>query len=293
MSYDLTALPDFVKENAKNIVTEAILGFESKPFVTIQPGILSSENISKLVTDAVFQAGGCGWSPNGLTTLTQRNLAVTTYKVQEAHCSEIFNRTFLQVLANAGAMSEDIPLERIYVDRKILEINNTLESKIWNETALTGDFDGFLSIFDLDTPGGNKIARTGSIIDDLDALIALFPDGALSASGLNFYMSRSNYMKLMNEVRDKNWFHIMTGNTQAMRFTFPGTNITVLGISGFGASNTILLANKANLFMGTDLESDFDNFKYEFKDWEDEHRFNFKCRIGTQIAIPEEVVGAE
>lgn len=293
MALDLTALPTFIKENADNIVRNALFGFQSKQYLTVVPGIKSSENVTKIVTDAVLQAGGCGWSPSGTTTITKRNLLVIPYKVQEALCSEDFNRTFLQVLANAGSMSEDLPLEVIYTDDKVTRIQKALDVKVWNENTVGGDFTGFFQIVTDDVPAANKITRTASVQDDIDSLIALTPMAeAIGADGMYFYMSVGNYLSLMTEIREKNYFHIQTGQEQALKFTYPGTNMNVVGLSAFAAVNTIVFANKENMLVGTDLENDFENVKLEFFDFEDEHRFNFKAKIGTQIAIPEEAAAA-
>lgn len=292
MALDLSGLSAYVKDNANNIVTEAVLGFKSKQYLTVQPGIKSSENITKLVTEASLQAGACGWSPSGTTTLSKRNLAVVAYKSQEALCSQDFNSTFLQIVANAGSHGEDIPLEERYVDNKVATIGKALDAKIWQENDTTGDFAGFLQIVTDDVPSGNKFSRTSSVMDDIDSLLTEMPAEALVAEGLYVYMSVANYLGLMVELRDKNLFHHATGNSQAMEFVYPGTNITVVGLVGMGASNAIIMANRGNMFVGTDLENDFEVAKYEFEDFEDEHRFNFKAKIGAQIAIPEEVVAA-
>jgi len=288
--YDLTALPAYIDENAKNIVYECIQGLDMET-LTVQPNVKDSMNLNKIVGAATLQAGGCGWSPTGTTTLEQRTISVTPYKVQEENCNEDFVNTFAQVLMGAGASDESIPYEKVYVDYKVLTVQNAISSKIWNEDVATGDFSGFLEIITNDVPAGNKIARNpASVLDDVDAIIALM---GVCSIGTCLHMSVSNYMALMNEIRDKNWFHITSGDTQALKFTYPGTNIMVVGHVGMGSSDSLIMANKANLVVGTDLESDFSEAKYKFKEWEDVHRFQLKFRLGTQIAIPEEVFVAE
>lgn len=299
MALNLDGLADYIKDNANNIVTEAVLGFTSKQYVTLQPGIKSSENITKLVTEASLVAGACGWSPTGTTTLSKRNLAVSPYKSQEALCSEDFNRTFLQVLANAGSIGEDIALEETYVDAKIAAINRAFETKLWSEET---EFNGFLALVGTDdesTPGAddgvpavNKIARTTSVMDDIDRLLPMLPAGALAADGLYVYMSRASYLSLGVELREKNLFHHASGDQQAMLMNFPGTNIQCVGITGMGSNEALILGNKANFFAGTDMSHDFESAMYEYDKFEDEHRFSFKAKLGAQIAIPSEVVAA-
>jgi hypothetical protein len=103
-------------------------------------------------------------------------------------------------------------------------------------------------------------------------------------------MSMPNYLALVAEFRALNHNNIPLFDQMAMTFMFPGTNLKIVGMSGFGATNDIMIYNEANVFVGTDLESDLSTSKFWWSADNLEHRFHFGARIGVQIAIPEEVV---
>jgi hypothetical protein len=291
MSLDVSAITGYIKENPNEISTEAILGLTSLAYLTIQPGVRSSININKLVTDAVLQNGGCGWSPSGTTTLTKRNLAVTDYKVQENLCDEDLQPTLYQLLGK-GANDENFSLETAYVDLKVKKIQNTLDPLIWQATTVgaVNPFDGLIKLTVDNTPAGNQIVRTASIIDDVDALIAKLPSAVLVGEGLICAMSVANYLALVVEFRALDSNFIPLFDQTAMGFTYPGTNLKIVAMNGFGAVNDIMIYNQSNMFVGTDLESDLSTSKFWWSADNLEHRFHFGARIGVQIAIPEEVV---
>ena len=120
MSYDVSALTDYVKENDKDIITQTFHGLTSMDYLTVQPNIKTSENIATFVTDAVLQAGACGWSPNGSTVLGKRTLTVADIMVQEALCSKDLEAKMFQISFKAGTMAgaEDMPIEALYIQEK-------------------------------------------------------------------------------------------------------------------------------------------------------------------------------
>ena len=291
MSLSLTGIIAHIKEDPKEITTEAILGLTSLEWVNIQPGVRNAIGINKLVTNAVLQAGACGWTPSGTTTLSKRNLTVTDYMVQESLCDKTLQPTLYGLLGK-GANDENFSLETAYVDLKIKTIQNTLDNLIWNATTVgsVNEFDGLIKIAVDNAPAANKFARTGSRIADIDKLIAKLPPAVLVGEGLICAMSIANYLALVVEFRTLNSNFIPLFDQNTLGFTYPGTNLRIAAIPGMGASNDIMIYNKANFFLGTDLESDFATSDFWFERGAREHRFHFGARIGVQIAIPQEVV---
>ena len=291
MALDVTGIADYIKQNPNEISTEAILGLTSLEYLTIQPGVRSSIEVQKLVTDAVLQTGDCGWSPSGTTTLSKRSLSVTDYKVQENLCDKDLQPKLYQLLGK-GANDESFSLETAYVDLKVKTIQNTIDNLIWNATTVgaVDAFDGLIKVVVDNAPAGNQIARTGSIIADIDSLIAELPAAVLVGEGITCVMSMANYLALVVEFRTLDSNFIPLFDQMSMGFTYPGTNLSVRGVAGMRAANDIMIYNKSNMFVGTDLESDLSTSKFWWSADNMEHRFHFGARLGVQVAIPEEVV---
>lgn len=296
MSFDVSALSAYVKENASNIVTRSLVGLRANKYVTVQPGIKSAENVNTIVTDAVIQAGACGWSPSGTTTLANRTITVKDLMIQEGLCQKTLDNTLFQLSAKAGALAgaEDLSIEELYADLKVKMAQDAVEAMFWTGVSSATSIQGVVPTASADAPAANKMVRTASVLDDIDSLLALLPAGVRASKGLYCYMSAGNFMSLMNEIRDKNWFHIATGSsTGELEFVFPGTNMKVVGLEGFGSDDSIMIANQSNIIMGTDLANDFEDADFWYSQDNREHRFHMNFRVGGQIAIPEEVVIAE
>lgn len=302
MAYDVTALADYVKENPDRILTRAILGMRSARFMTVQPGIKSSEKLANLITQASLQSGACGWSPTATTTLADRLLTVEDIMSQEALCTKTLEKKMLQLKVKQGAMAgaEDNPIEAIWVENKVKQINKNIDILIWQgDKSLAGDpvrkwIDGLLKILDADMPAANIIARTASIIDDIDTLIntKISDDVLGSGNTLSGYMSISNFMKLTTEIRNKNWFHIPQNEMGDFVMRYPGVPLDLIGVTGLQSKNQIIVGQIENFYIGTDLEGDFESVKVWWSEDNQEHRFHMNFRLGVQVAFPEEVFAA-
>lgn len=302
MAYNVTALTDYVKENADRILTRSILGMRSARFMTVQPGIKSSEKLANLITEASLQSGACGWSPTATTTLTDRLLTVEDIMSQEALCTKTLEKKMLQLKVKQGAMAgaEDMPIEQIWTDNKVKQINKNIDILIWQgDKALAGDpvrkwIDGLLKILDAEMPAANIIARTASIIDDVDTLITTKISDDVMGSGnvLTGYLSISNFTKLTTEIRNKNWFHIPQNDLGDFVMRYPGVPLDMVGVTGLQGKDPIIIGHPENFYIGTDLEEDFEEVKFWYAEDNREHRFHMNFRLGVQVAFPEEVFAA-
>lgn len=302
MSYDVTGLTDYVKENAERILTRSVLGMRSAKFMTVQPGIKSSEKIANLMTEASLQSGACGWSPTATTTLANRTLVVEDIMSQEALCTKTLEKKMLQLKVKQGAMAgaEDMPIEQIWTDNKVKNINKNIDILVWQgDKALAADpirkwIDGLLKTLDADMPAANIIARTASLIDDIDTLVTTkIPEDVLgNGETLTSFMSISNFTKLAKEIRDKNWFHIPTTDLGDFTMRYPGVPLDVVGVTGLQGKNQVLIGHSENFYLGTDMEGDFEEVKFWYSEDNREHRFHMNFRLGVNVAFPEEIVAA-
>lgn len=296
MAYDATALTNFVKENAEQIIVRALMGMNTAKHVTIQPGVKSSLALTQLDPDATLQAGSCGWTPSGTTTLTQRTITVADIMNQEALCTKDLESKFLQLEVAAGAVAgqEDMPLEEMYINQKIKLLNKKIDTLLWQGDTLSGNpdlayHDGWLKIITADAPVGQQIVRTASVKDDIDSLLSVIDEDTFGVDDLAVYMSLSNFRVLVKELRDDNNFHFTGQENADFVLDFPGFNIKVVGVVGLNGSNSIVLASMSNLYLGTDLEGDFENVKFFYDESDFIHKFHSNWRQGVQVGFPEEI----
>lgn len=170
MSYNTDALTDFVSENKENIVVKAVLGSRTTEWVTVLPGIKTSEALTDLIPSAVLQSGACGWNPLGITKLGQRLLTVVDLMDQEATCTKELEKKFLQleIAQGANAGSADNPIEKEYVDGKVKANQRACDALFWRGDTTSGNtrlnkLNGILKILDTDIPDGVAKALTAEV----------------------------------------------------------------------------------------------------------------------------------
>jgi hypothetical protein len=71
---------------------------------------------------------------------------------------------------------------------------------------------------------------------------------------------------------------------------FPGTNIKVVAVNGLNSTSRIVTTYLSNLFYGTDLLSDEEQFSIWHSRDNDEVRFQAAFKAGVQFAYPEFIV---
>ena len=69
-----------------------------------------------------------------------------------------------------------------------------------------------------------------------------------------------------------------------------GTNVKVVAVAGLNGTDRIFLAEASNLYMGTDLLNDAEDFSIRYSEDNDEVRVKQKFKAGFQVAFPERIV---
>ena len=302
MALDLTGLTAYVDETKMELIKKSILQGRTLEYVTIQADIKSSATINIIDTDLVGQAGSCGWNADGTTTLSQRPLAVSPVKVNEAICVDDLEAYYTQTMMNPGSYNENLPFEQIYSESKSEKIANMIESIVWRgDTGGSGNLalaDGFLKIIDAEgsvvdgNTGAETVIDASNVVDIVDAMVNAIPEDIIDAQDLILFMSYAEYRTYAKALRDANLFHYTGAEDQGQEFSqmVPGTNVRVVAVKGLSGTSRMILTRTANLYYGTDLLNDFENFSIRYSEDNDEVRFKSKFKLGVQIAFPEFVV---
>jgi len=97
-------------------------------------------------------------------------------------------------------------------------------------------------------------------------------------------MSWANFNKYTQWLRNKNYFYFAPGNGQEA-ILHPGSMFQVIPVHGLNGSNRIFIGKKANFFIGTDLVSDYSQFKMWYSMDNQEVRMKCQFRIGAQTGV--------
>ena len=143
-NFDLSTLAPYTDEVGGELISKAVLKSNTAEIVKVQAGVKGTQAINLLDSTLAVQDGACGWSASGSTSLTQRDITVSDYKVNEALCPRDLNDYWAGQMLNPGSYNESVPFEEQISDLKVKQINSYVEDKVWNADTASGDaWDGF------------------------------------------------------------------------------------------------------------------------------------------------------
>jgi hypothetical protein len=304
MSLNLNALNAWTNEHAMDMIKEAVLKGRTTDLVTVQGGIKYAATINRLSTAITGQAGACGWNTAGTTTLDQRTITVCDIKINEAICLNDLENYYTSVMMNPGSYNTEIPFEQLFAENKRDQIMALVEDLIWKgDTAEgTGNLDlcdGLITLFTAGITASSSAYGTysisglaGEIVDKVDAMIADLNVNVIDAEDLHLFMGYAEYRTYAKALRDANLFHYTGAENQGQDFSqiHPGTNVRVIAVRGLNNTNRFVLTPASNIYVGTDLLSDAEDFKIFYSQDNDEVRFLAKWKLGVQVAYLEHVV---
>ena len=297
-SINKTALNDYTNEMSQELITKAVIGAETLNHISVMTGVKYKENMKYMTTDAVFQAGGCGFSANGTTTLADKDMQVLTLKVNEALCPEDLNTTGLQLSMTPG-YNEELPFEQQYAEYKAAKISEAIENMIWGTSSgTTTAFQGFRYKLDNDSDvvdvSFNPVATgltSAQFIDGLFSMVNAVP-AAIKNKGLKMFVG-SDILQLATQHYIKSGYATIgdvSGNDGVQSLRIIGTNVDMVVAPGLNGTNRIVIAEPSNLVFGTDLENEQDDMKIFWDESNQEVRVVANFKGGVQYHFGDQIV---
>lgn len=304
MSLNLSGLQKWTDEHAMDLIKEAVLKGRTVDLVTVQGGIKHAATINRLSTALTAQAGACGWNAQGTTTLDQRTIEVCDIKINEAICLNDLEDYYTSVMMNPGSYNTEIPFEQLFAENKRDQVMALVEDLVWKGDKDTGSgnlalCNGFVKLFDAGITASSTSYGTFSvsgfgaeIVDKVDEAISKLNVNVIDAEDLHLFMGYAEYRAYAKALRDANLFHYTGAENQGADFSqiHPGTNVRVIAVRGLNNTNRFVLTPASNLYVGTDLLSDAEDFRIFYSQDNDEVRFLAKWKQGVQVAFLENVV---
>ena len=299
MSLNLSALNAWTDEHAMDLIKEAVLKGRTTDLAKVQGGIKHAATINRLSTNIIGQNGACGWNPEGTTTLDQRTITVCDIKINEAICLNDLEDYYTSVMMNPGSYNTEIPFEQLFAENKRDQIMGLIEDLVWKGNTATGTgnldlCDGFLTLFGASASGvvSGTFSAGGNLVDVIDAMIADLNPNVIDMDDLHIFLSYADYRTYAKQLRDANLFHYTGAENQGQEFSqiHPGTNVRVIAVRGLNATGKLVLSPASNLYIGTDLLNDAEDFRIFYSQDNDEVRFLAKWKLGVQVAYAEHVV---
>ena len=300
MAYTVSALTNYVKTNEDVLIKSVVLGGvkgDTISNLSLQTGIKTKERLNYLDVEPSFQDGtNCGFSANGKTGFTERELETKQYKVQDQYCDRVLLGKFAeyQVKINAQKEASDLPFEAVLMDEIIGGINAGMEKEVWLGTGTGGSLiKGFVTLAasaDSASTVAVSIESGTSVYNAIKKVVMAIPERIIDEAVV--FVSPAIYRAFVQEMVEKNYFHYKNdGNVENMDITFPGTDIKVHKTIGLtGDKKHIYASSYKNMVYGCDLQGDEEKVKVWYDDNSELFKYNIRWNAGVMTYFPDMVV---
>jgi hypothetical protein len=261
MAFNVTS--NFAGKAAGFYIAAALKQAKSLEYLTMIENIKFKSNIQRMAGSDVVRNATCDYTDYGTLALTEKVLEPKNLQINLDLCKKTLLSSWEALQMRAGAGAPPPASFEDYVISYMGEIiANATETSIWNGTAATnGEFEGFVSAAGLLLPGQDatvvQSAATGAydasnIIANLTAAVAAIPVQVMPKEDLHIYMNPTTYSFYIQAVSTLGYVNAynMNGDYEPV---FNGYKIAVC--PGM-VVNQVVIAQKSNLFFGTDLLSD-------------------------------------
>jgi len=291
-AWNVSGLSAYVKENRDEILRKVILEGDTISKMAKQLGIKTKERLHYFNLDPVFQDGkGCGFSAQGSTNLTEKDIEVAPIKVNMEWCNDDLLGKFAEYLVRFGANAnaENLAFEQLISDELVKNINKSMEEAVWQGKKATDFIDGLLTQAAADANTVKVTLSGNSLYEKVKAVIMAIPEEILDDAVV--FVSPANFRKLVFELLEMNNFHIAPEEIEKGEFYFPGTTIAIHKTLGMtGVDDKIYASTWENMVYGTDMMDDKEELRFWFSDDDDLHRLKVKWVSGVSTYFSDYVV---
>jgi len=286
----LSITSNYTGESAIDIITPSILEGKSisENYVTVWSNIKDKFNLPVGDSTVNIQAYACDTTASGSFTISEKVLDLNKFQVYDEICYDTLRATFESKLMKSGTLNDaegTSNITKFIQDEIIKKTNKAIEVGIWSG-ALAAPIEGFhaLAVADpLCTELLGVAITKANVLVELDRVIDAIPDAILDEAKV--FIPRGVARKFMSALPEEFPYSFNIQDKQSL--VYRGINLYVVDL----AANKMLAGKSSSFHLGTDLTSDFNQFKSDFKAANSDTVFyKLQFKIDTQITSPAEIV---
>ena len=288
MGFNIADITGYVDENSFELISKAVLETPLADQFNVRVGLKAGSNKIPIMNGDFFvqDGGSCGYTTSGDTTITQVDMNLKAAKVNQSYCPETLRTTFLSQSLAAGqfAGNESIPVEQLMAEYFVKKLNNFNENFLINGD---GTYSGLTQIITSGngatlTPASACTWTVANAVGFAQDMYSNLPDEVMMMDDLILILSPQQYRVMQLAITQENYYHIPPGG----EIVVPGTSVRI--IPSLGCTNSQkFMGSTSTLYLGTDLQSDFEQFRIFFSPDNDEVRSLMKWTIGVAVTQPE------
>jgi len=271
--------------------------------ITIKPNVKYKEVIKTLSTDAIVKDATCDFSDTSTLTLAEKILQPEEFQVNLELCKKDFHSDWEAISMGYSAFDE---LPSNFADYLIghvaAKVAQKTEQTIWTgATANAGEFNGFGALLAADAAvvdvTGTSVTAA-NVITEMGKVVDAIPTSVYGKDDLYIYVSSNVARAYVRALGGFGASGLGANGVQNNGTTwFNGQDLAFDGVKLFVASgmanNTMVAAQKSNLFFGTGLLSDHNEVKLlDMSDLDGSMNVRVVMRYtaGVQIGIGADIV---
>lgn len=260
-------------ESAGQYISAALLSGSTldNGLITVKPNIKYQEVIKKVASDDIVKDATCDFDPTSTLTLTERIITPSNQQVNLQLCKKDFQNDWDAISMGYSAF-DSLPssFADFLIGHVAEKVAQRTEQSIWNGAAATaGQFGGFKELLladaDVTDVGGGAAVDSSNVIAKLGLVVDAIGSSLYTSDDLFIYVSQNvarAYVRALGgfasqigaagtDSKGTQWY-----NGGAL--SFDGVKLAVA--NGL-ADNTMVAAEKTNLYFGTGLLSDHNEVK--------------------------------
>jgi len=266
--------------------------------LTIMPNVKHKSVIQKVDVSGLIANATCDFTDAGTVAISERIITLEEFQVNVKFCTKQFVDSWESAELGASTF-KNMPstFGDFIIGNFADQISASVENSIWQgATGNAGEIDGFETLWAADSGIVDVVAGTvtaSNVITELGKILDAASNTVYGKEDLTLYVSR-NIMKAYvralaaqgggYENRVNMWYDMNTP------LTFDGIPLFLAnGLS----DNTAALAQKSNLYFGTNLVSDMNEIRVidTSETLGDQNaRFVARFSYGIQYGVPAEIV---
>lgn len=309
MAFNVASLSDYTKTNEDELVIRSFFEPKTASRMQVLTGVKSSIQVPSLADTLIWQNGAsCGFDASGDTTISARVLTVGRIKVNKQWCVNDLETKYTQLLLKPGSNYDALPggIDQAFVETVLGTMKEDVETAIWQGDTTSWDsqlkqFDGLVKIINAAsgtiqanaTPYVTGVVTSitaSNIVAVMQGVYSAIPIEILDKADLKVSMGTHLFRMYQMALINANLFHFIPTENALGEMKIHGTNVTVVSTPGLNNINAIYAMRDANMFLGTDLENEEEEFKFWYSEDFDQVRFKARFKYGVQVSQTAEIV---
>ena len=305
MAINVSALADFNNELAGRIVLDTVFTGTTAEYATIQEGIKYQEPLNLAVVTPQFQGGNAVSTPSGSAVFSQRNITVTKRTAYDLWNLQLLTDKYLGKMAlPEGSYEETFAIMEELTGDLVRKARQANDYFIWRSVSgsatsatdtAVAEADGLVNLISGSTSGVNTPSGAGANVitgstayDQLVDMISAEDSNVINADDLTFFMGPQVFTRVVSGLTKQNLFHFDPTTVERRNGIYevplPGfPNVKIVGTWGLNGSERVVLGPSSDMVIGTDLQSDVENFQTWYDINSDAIKYRLRTKLGCQI----------